>query len=202
MSLQDGRPTKSSLQRCLSPTIALNIQANLRQARASKDRDMALELVFDFDGTITESDSIASVVDAALSYRKSASPPETYHSLTDAWSHIVKSYMADLEDYRETSNPTIQHNHTTPLDAARAQFSNDQRRQIERDSLLRVKEAGLFRGVPVEHLFRSGQTHRDNDVVKLRNGFSDFIDLIRSPSVRSPPPRGGANLAGCVVMTY
>lgn len=160
---------------------------------------MALELVFDFDGTITESDSIASVVDAALSYHKSVSTPETYHSLTDAWSHVVKSYMADLEAYRGISNPDIQHNHTTPLDAARAHFSNDQRRQIERASLLRVQEAGLFRDVPLEHMFRSGQMHRDNNVVKLRNGFSDFIDLIRSPSVRPP---GGANLARCLVIAY
>lgn len=163
---------------------------------------MALELVFDFDGTITESDSIASVVDAALNYHKGASPPETYQSLTDAWSHIVKSYMADLEEYRGSFNPAIQHNHTTPLDAARAHFSNDQRRQIERASLLRVQEAGLFRDIPVEHLFHSGQTHRDKEVVKLRNGFSDFIDLMRSPLVRMQPPPPQANLGGCLVIHY
>lgn len=159
---------------------------------------MPLELVFDFDGTITESDSIASVVDAALSYHKTFSSPEACHSLTDAWRHVVKSYMADLEAYHEDFDPVIQPGHPVPLDAARSQFSNDQRRQIERASLLRVQEAGLFRHVPCEHLFRSGQEHRDNITARLRNGFSELIDLVRAPSVRrhtSP-----ANLAGCLVI--
>lgn len=159
---------------------------------------MTLELVFDFDGTITETDTIASVVDAALSYHKSASSPETCHSLTDAWRHIVKSYMADLDAYHKSFEPVTQNNYQTPLDAARAHFSNDQRRQVERTSLLRVKEAGLFRDVPSEHLLLSGQEHREKNVVKLRNGFSDFIDLIRGPSVRTHT--SPANLSGCLVI--
>lgn len=143
---------------------------------------MTLELVFDFDGTITDTDTIASVVDAALSYHKSVSSPETCHSLTDAWRHIVKSYMTDLDSYHKSLDPVIHKNCPTPLDATRAQFSNDQRRQVERASLLRVQEAGLFRDLPFEHMFLSGQEHREKNIVKLRNGFSDFIDLIRSPS--------------------
>lgn len=148
---------------------------------------MALELVFDFDGTVTESDSIASVVDAALGYHQIVSGKETCDSLSHAWRHVVKSYMADFEAYRENFDPAVQNDHATPLDAARSHYSNDQRRQIERASLLRVQEAGLFRDVPVEHLFNSGQEHREHSVVKLRNGFSDFIGLIKSPSVRTAP---------------
>lgn len=144
---------------------------------------MALELVFDFDGTITEADSIASVVDAALSHHKTVSSPEACQSLTDAWHHVVKSYMADLDAYDRNLEPSVQHGHSTSLDVARAHFSNNQRRQIERASLSRVQDAGLFRGVPLEHLFRCGQEHREKQVVRLRNGFSDLIDLIRSPSV-------------------
>lgn len=147
--------------------------------------NMALELVFDFDGTITEDDSIASVVNAALSHHKAVSSPETCQSLTDAWHHVVKSYMADLDAYNRSLDPAVQHDRTTPLDVARSHFSNNQRRQIERASLLRVQDAGLFRGVPLEHLFRHGQHHRENKVVKLRNGFSDLIEIIRSPSVRT-----------------
>lgn len=165
-----------------------------------KTRNMALELVFDFDGTVTESDSIASVVDAALSYHRSVSAKETCDSLSDAWRHVVKSYMEDLEAYHKSFSPAAQHDHATPLDAARSHFSNDQRKQVERASLLRVQEAGLFRDVPVEHLFQSGQEHRDDSVVKLRNGFSEVIGLIRSPSVRTAPPR--LNPAGLLVIGY
>lgn len=149
--------------------------------------NMALGLIFDFDGTITEDDTIVSVVNAALSHHKTVSSPETCQSLTDAWHNVVKSYMAGLDAYDRNMGPTIQHDHTTPLDVARAHFSNNQRRQIERASLLRVQDAGIFRGVPLEYLFRCAQEHREKEVVKLRSGFSDLIDLIRSPSVRASP---------------
>lgn len=164
---------------------------------------MSLELFFDFDGTITKVDTISSVVDAALSYHKTVSSPETLQSLTDAWRLVVKSYMSDLGAYCNGLDPDSQNDHRTPLEAARAKYSNDRRREIERASLLRVQEAGLFHGVPPEHLFRSGQEHRERNVVNLRKGFSDFIDLIRSPQVRTcflplPP----ANVAGCLVTAY
>ncbi|POS69839.1 hypothetical protein DHEL01_v211768 [Diaporthe helianthi] len=142
---------------------------------------MALQLVFDFDGTITEADSIASVVDAALSHHRASSPTETsetFASLTDAWHHIVRSYLADLDSYHGILHSTIQRRHPTSLEVARARFSSDQRRRIEKASLLRVKDAGLFRGVPLEYLYHCGQQHRENDIIKLRNGFSDFIDLV------------------------
>ena len=153
---------------------------------------MTLELVFDFDGTVTEDDTVASVINAALIYHKTVSAPETFHSLTDAWRHVVKSYMTDLDAYYKDFDSTIQNDQGTPLDVAVAQFSNDQRRQIERASLLRVKDAGFFRDVPLEHMFRRGQEHREKNVVKLRNGFSDLIHLIQSPPVRTqrpPPPK-------------
>lgn len=160
--------------------------------------NMALELVFDFDGTVTEEDSIASVVDAALIYHESVSSPEACQSLTNAWDHVVKSYMADLDAYDKGSEPAIQHDHPTPSHVARALFSNDQRRQIQRASLLRIQDAALFRNVPLEHMFRSGQQHREDSVVKLRSGFSDLIDLIRSPSVRMPNSLS-TNPARCLV---
>lgn len=149
---------------------------------------MALELVFDFDGTITEADSIASVVDAALSHHKASSSPQTFKSLTDAWHHIVRSYLADLDSYHGHLDSTTQNHHPTmSLEVAKARFSNNQRRRIEQASLLRVKEAGLFRGVPPEYLYRCGQEHKDNGIVKLRNGFSDFIGLVLGPSVSALP---------------
>lgn len=149
---------------------------------------MTLELVFDFDGTITEDDTITSVVNAALTYHKTVSAPERFDSLADAWRHVVKSYMADLDAYHKDFDYTVQHDQSTPLDVARAQFSNDQRRQIERASLLRVKDAGFFRDVPLGYLFRCGQENREKNAVKLCNGFSDVIHLIQGPSVRPTPP--------------
>jgi hypothetical protein len=145
---------------------------------------MALTLVFDFDGTITEDDSIVSVVNAALGHHKTVSSPETCQSLTDAWHHIAKSYMADLDAYDRNVSPGIQCNHPMSLDEATALFSNGHRRQIERASLLRVQDAGIFRGVSSEHLFGCGQEHRERGVVRLRTGFSDLIGIVRSPSVR------------------
>lgn len=148
---------------------------------------MTLELVFDFDGTITQDDSIASVLAAAMSYHKANSSPEAAKSLTDAWHHVVKSYMADLDAYHKGLDPATQDSQLTPLETARVLFSNDRRRQIEEASLLRVKEAGLFSGVSLKHLFQSGHEHRERNTVKLRNGLSDFTRLIQSRSVRTKP---------------
>ncbi|KAG8159337.1 hypothetical protein KVR01_010998 [Diaporthe batatas] len=145
--------------------------------------NMALELIFDFDGTITEADSIASVVDAALSHHKALSPTETFASLTDAWHHIVRSYLAELDSYHGILDSTVLgHHHPSSLQVAKAQFSNGQRRRIEQASLLRVQDAGLFRGVPLQHLYRCGQEHVEKQIIKLRNGFSELIDLARGPS--------------------
>lgn len=142
---------------------------------------MALELVFDFDGTITEADSIASVVDASLSHHRASSSLATFKSLTDAWHHIVKSYVEDLDSYHSTPDYALR-DHTMSLEVARAHFSNKQRRRIERASLSRVQDAGLFRGVPLEYLYRCGQEHREIGVVKLRNAFSELIHLVQSHS--------------------
>ncbi|KAK2610423.1 hypothetical protein N8I77_003853 [Diaporthe amygdali] len=143
---------------------------------------MTLELVFDFDGTITEDDSIAWVLDAALSYHKANSSPETYHSLANSWRRVVESYVADLDAYHRCFCPATQADDSTPLDVARNHFSNDQRRQIERASLSRVQDAGLFCGVPLEYLFQSGHKHREQGTIKLRRGFPDLVHLIRSHS--------------------
>lgn len=152
--------------------------------------NMTLELVFDFDGTITEDDSIAWVLDAALSYHKANSSPETYHSLANSWRRVVESYEADLDAYHRCFCPATQADDSTPLDVARNHFSNDQRRQIERASLSRVQDAGLFCGVPLEYLFQSGHKHREQGTIKLRRGFPDLVHLIRSHSVRTSFPAG------------
>ncbi|KAL1853252.1 hypothetical protein Daus18300_011820 [Diaporthe australafricana] len=143
---------------------------------------MTLELVFDFDGTITQNDSIASVLDAALSYHKANSSPKAADSLTDAWHHVVKSYMTDLDAYHKSFDPATQDSQLTSLETARVLFSNQPRRQIEEASQSRVKEAGLFSGVPLDHLFQSGHEHRDRNTVELRDGFSNFTRLIQSRS--------------------
>ena len=94
-------------------------------------------LFLDFDGTITERDTIASLASIAYQVRAShlpALPP---------WSYFTQAYIEDLRAYEE-SHPRREGESTT-LEAEIEYLSG--MRDVEMRSIKRIEKAGVFVGL-------------------------------------------------------
>lgn len=162
-------------------------------------QDVAIELVFDFDDTITTKDTIASLARAAIEFHAGRGSSGNGNGVASAWEHIVRSYVEDINHHDHTYVASDAQPPTRPVDIAMAQirpngrleeptripldrYSGRQRRQVELASLTRVKDEGLFRGVLPDHLLRAGQLDRVESRVRIREGFDCFFAQARSQS--------------------
>lgn len=152
---------------------------------------VALELIFDFDGTITTEDTIASLVEAAMVFHVDRGSA-TSSGMTSAWKRIEQSYAQDLINHQKTYVAPDGTPPETPAGIAMARlwpikrlespthimvdrFSGRQRRHVELASLARVKDEGLFRGVWPEYLLSAGLLDRLHSRVRIREGFESFF---------------------------
>lgn len=153
-------------------------------------QDVALELIFDFDGTITTEDTIASLVKAAMDFQVDRGSSRS--GMTSAWKRIEQSYAQDLTNHHKTYVAPDGKPPETHADIAMARlwpirrlispthimmdrFSGRQRRHVELASLARVKDDGLFQGIWHEYLLSAGQQDRLNSRVRIREGFESFF---------------------------
>lgn len=126
------------------------------------------QLIFDFDGTITQSDTIGALVDASLSFHKSQG-----HDLTTQWEQVVKAYTEDLQTFKNMYEP--RERDRTTLEAERRYL--DAIHDIDESSVARVSASGIFNGLNEAHLFRFGNEAAKSGAVKLRSGFAQLVEL-------------------------
>ncbi|ROW01448.1 hypothetical protein VPNG_07564 [Cytospora leucostoma] len=156
-------------------------------------QQVAVELILDFDGTITTADTIASLAKAAIELQVK-NRGRSRSEMASAWAAIEQAYAHDLREYQNTYvyqngkqteqtpdssmatlRPVQGLEGGTPLDIIMDRLSCRQRRHIELASLARVKDEGVFKGVQHEDLFSAGQQDRSESRVRLREGFDPFI---------------------------
>ncbi|KUI65931.1 hypothetical protein VM1G_01301 [Cytospora mali] len=157
-------------------------------------QDVAIELVFDFDGTITTDDTIASLAKAAMDFHVDRGRSRS--EMASAWKTIEQSYAQDLSNYHKTYAAPDGKPPETPLETAMARlwpirrletpkaitmdrFSGHQRRHVELASLARVEDEGLFKGIWPDYLVSAGQQDRLKSRVCLRKGFDTFATLAK-----------------------
>ncbi|ROV88388.1 hypothetical protein VMCG_10522 [Cytospora schulzeri] len=155
---------------------------------------VAVELIFDFDGTITTEDTIASLANAAMAFQVDRGSSRS--EITSAWKTIQQSYAQDLTDHHETYVAPDGKPPETPAEIAMARLwpirhieepiqimmdrvSGRQRRHIELASLARIKDEGLFQGIWPDYLFSAGQQDRLHSRVRIREGFESFFKQAR-----------------------
>lgn len=156
-----------------------------------QEPDVDVELIFDFDGTITTEDTISSLAKAAIEFQvERGGRPRA--EMETAWEGIQQKYVDDLQEHQRTYRTPTGKPPETPLDAAIARIwpvrhaetlsdimvdrlSGRQRRHVELASLARVKDEGLFKGIWPSYLFNAGQQDRLASRVRLREGFAAFI---------------------------
>lgn len=136
---------------------------------------MGNHIIFDFDGTITQKDTVENIGRAAVEWRKT--PQGGGVDLTQEWEHIVQSYMQDLAAYDQTQLPEEQRT-TWPQERDYLRG----RRMLEETSLTRLRESGIFAGgfAAEDRLVETGRRDRETGRTRIRDGFAEYLDKVRA----------------------
>ncbi|RFU73065.1 had-like domain [Trichoderma arundinaceum] len=130
-----------------------------------------MNLVFDFDGTITVKDTIFQLAQAAIAFQSKHSGKQ----LQAAWDDIVKAYG---DDHKSFANQ-----YTPPEDERRSPEEEllylSSLRDTEHASLDRVDKSGLFSGLTKQDLFQMGRDQVCSGAITIRDGFIEMIELAR-----------------------
>lgn len=153
---------------------ALDIQYTLPIPLPPPDLRMPnMKLVFDFDGTITQKDTISTLAQSAIRFQKEKRRDDTADDLDVAWAEVVKAYVDDLKAYQEGFAPAAGERRTVEDEAAYLEGSKG----LEMASLERVGGCGVFAGLTREDLFGMGAEARRRGDVVIRRGFEDVVAL-------------------------
>lgn len=149
-----------------------------------------IQIVLDFDGTITAKDTIEPLVQSAIAHiHPSLSPSELSQTpQAEAWSNCKSQYLADLSAHYEKENqePSDGVAVTGLRKLEREQRSLDALKDVEWASVERVGESGVFKGVSREAFLEmgraaatAGDTQGGNDrAVVVREDFPEFVRWI------------------------
>lgn len=135
---------------------------------------MVRQIVLDFDGTITENDTIGNIANAALVWRKSTEGGGI--DLTGDWRRILQAYTRDLAAYDQTQ----------PSEQQRTTWIQERdylhgRRVVEEASLARVRDSGIFTGFAANHrLFKAGRRDVQTGRTRLRDGFTEYVNKAKA----------------------
>ncbi|KAF5674012.1 hypothetical protein FHETE_3072 [Fusarium heterosporum] len=133
-----------------------------------------MHLVFDFDGTITQQDSIGELARSAIELQHDRHG----HDLQASWDQVVQSYIADYRHYKD--------NHPSPEDTRTCvdheiDFLSGMK-DVEEASLQRIAESRIFTGLDAETLSQAGSDAVKAGRIKIRDGFADVISLAKERS--------------------
>ncbi len=129
-----------------------------------------MHVVLDFDGTMTQEDTIG----ALASYGVHLQEQRQNTISPNAWAEIVQKYSADYEQYATGHEPQPDARTTLEEEVA---FQRGLR-GVELRSIGRVRDSGLFQGVHPSGLFLAGQDAVRDGRVRLRHGFKEFVHII------------------------
>lgn len=126
-----------------------------------------MNIVLDFDGTITVRDTIGEVAKYALGVRADEGT-----DLQQEWDAIVKAYVDDYkrnvdeyhvdESVRERPEQEVEFLHQT--------------KAVELRSLERIRDCRLFQGIAAERFREAGRKAVEDGAVVLREGFRRFVE--------------------------
>lgn len=131
--------------------------------------------ILDFDGTITTKDTIDFLFKSALSFHK-----EKGHDMTKAWQEIIAAYGQDYETHVGRYKPPKEERNTIEKEV---EFYRSLR-EVEERSFERVSKSRIFKGISEEKWEELGSQAVKNGEVILREGFSQFIESVKSAKSR------------------
>lgn len=135
-----------------------------------------MNLIFDFDGTITVQDTIFQLAQGAITFqRQHSKQQQQQQDLQPAWDAIVKAYGDDHKAYANNYSPPERERLSPEQELAYLSSLKD----TENASLDRVDQSGLFSGLTSQDLFQMGRDQVSSGAVAVREGFVEMIELAR-----------------------
>lgn len=130
-----------------------------------------MHLIFDFDGTITQQDTIGELARSAMELQRRRRI--NGGDLQASWDQVVQSYVDDYRSYGK-SHPAQEDSRTCVEDEIR--FLSGMK-DVEETSLARVAESRIFAGLDAEMLSQAGADAVKEGRIKIRRGFPEMISL-------------------------
>lgn len=132
----------------------------------------AMHLIFDFDGTITQKDTIGELARVGIEFQRKRHG----HHLQATWDQVVREYLDDYQAHKDGYEPS---------ESVRDSLEHEFRflsgsKKVEEASLARVDKSGVFRGLTTEDLAQAGVDAVKEGRVKLRDGFEELLELAES----------------------
>ena len=135
-----------------------------------------MHLIFDFDGTITKKDTIATLAEAGIAAQRSRNGS----NLKSTWDEVVQAYMADYNAYKANYKPAEQERTSLQQEAAYLAGL----KSAEEASLDRVGKSGIFAGLRTGDFVQFGEEAARDGAVELRDGFGKIMQLAREKGWR------------------
>ncbi|KAI6367962.1 hypothetical protein MCOR25_004751 [Pyricularia grisea] len=130
-----------------------------------------MDVLLDFDGTITVKDSIHCLGEFGVSHQQK----RRRHDLSSTWERIVSDYVADHKTHVSAYSPA-EADRVTHHDE-RAFLHSLQ--NVDVKSLGRVADSRIFEGCTADDLYGAGQEAVRTGKVAARSGFAEFVAAMR-----------------------
>lgn len=134
-----------------------------------------MHVVLDFDGTITQDDTISALGSVAAAFQEQQQQQAQGEDWAKLWVTIVDAYMADHKAHVSGYEPA--ESDRPDLDSELF-FLTTLREAVDLPSIHRVRDSRLFAGLTADRLIQAGRdaAAADTGAVRLRAGFSSFLD--------------------------
>ncbi|KAF3804940.1 hypothetical protein GCG54_00004210 [Colletotrichum gloeosporioides] len=129
-----------------------------------------LNLVLDFDGTITTKDTIGTIAEVGLHFQR-----QRGLDLSAAWRQILEDYNRDHIDHVSAYKPAADGRLTLSEELSYLRGL----REVELRSVRRVERSGIFKDISRGELVKAGDAARQEGRVKLRDGFAKLMDTAK-----------------------
>lgn len=127
--------------------------------------------ILDWDGTLTQKDTLDALVNIAASSKPNAQPPTL-----DRWKKVVDAYMTDYTSRLEKLAP----NGSLPTTSEGERQLLKDMEPVEHRSLDRVYDAGVFEGLTKDVIEAGAKRAIDVGDVALRPGVAEFFRRIQA----------------------
>lgn len=143
---------------------------NMSYSSTSVGRKQPIHLIVDFDGTLTRKDTMYLVGEVGYSRQEKSG------NITQPrpWKEIVDAYLADLENHTALFVPKARDRHALEQEK---QWLNSLE-PIEKASISRALEAGIFNGVQKADVVQSVRTACKQGKIEMRNGWFDLFSHV------------------------
>lgn len=136
-----------------------------------------IHLILDFDGTITQEDTITVLADIACDRLTQTQEERWDHC--KRWETCCQKYLSEVENYPNLKE--LKKNRTTIDEEIWFQRSM---RVVEEASVLRVGQSGIFRGVPDWVWREAGWRQCQRKRIRITSGFRKLVESVQDQEGR------------------